>query len=76
MKPQPHSWMPYLYRFKGDNDNKKMWMRDDQRIHMTSNGQYYIADNTGFTAGNFDTFEEAEKEFGNDNSDEDNTDTP
>jgi hypothetical protein len=63
---------------KGDNDNKKMWIRNEQRIHMTSNGQYQIADSTGFQAGNFNTFEEAEKAFGeyNDNSVEDNTDTP
>lgn len=76
MKPQPHSWMPYMYRMKGDNDNNKMWIRDNCRIHMTSNGTYYIADDTGMIAGNFNTFEEAEKAFDNDNTTEENTDTP
>ena len=71
-----HSWIPYQYRMKGDNDNGTVWMRNDQRIHKTANGHYYISDNTGFTAGNFETFEEAEKAFGNDNTVEDNTDTP
>lgn len=71
-----HSWMPYQYRVKSDNDNGKMWIRNDQRIHMNFAGKYFIANSTTWSSTEYDTFEEAEKAIGNDNSVEENTDTP
>lgn len=63
-----HSWMEYQYKFANANDNCKMWMKNDQRIHQLSNGAYMTADDAGWREDKFfDTFEEAEKAFDNDN---------
>lgn len=63
MKPQPHSWMPYLYKYKADNDNYRMWIRDSHRIYQTSDNTFVAADQGGWLEGSFSSFEEAEKAF-------------
>lgn len=60
---QPHSWMEYQWRFKSANDNNKMWIRDDERIHQTSNGSFIIAFGDIWYDDVFNTFEEAVKMF-------------
>lgn len=67
MKPQKHTWMEYQYRIANANDNGKMWMRDDHRIHQLSNGAFVTADDSGWHDDIYNTFEEAEKAFSNDN---------
>ena len=63
MKSQSHTWMPYQYRFAGANDNNKMWMRDDQRVHQLSNGSYVTANSTTWHDIPYNSFEEAQKYF-------------
>lgn len=68
---QPHSWMEYRYRFaSANNDNYKMWIRDEFRIYQIANGSYFAAFNTEPFDGYFNTFEEAKTvidNFENDN---------
>lgn len=70
MKRQPHSWMEYQYRMAGANDNHKMWIRDNERIHHCANGSYIAAIEGDWLDEGFSSFEEAQKfldEQGNDN---------
>lgn len=60
MKTQTHSWMTYQYRFAGANDNNKMWMRDDERIHQLSNGAFVVAIADQWHGDVYNTFEEAQ----------------
>ena len=66
MKPQPHSWMPYLYKYKADNDNYRMWIRDSHRIYETETGEYLTANNMEWKDSVFKSFDEADKSFAND----------
>jgi hypothetical protein len=61
MKAQPHSWMEYQYRFAGANDNYKMWVRDDERIHQVANGAFVPSIQDQWFEQSFNTFEEAQK---------------
>lgn len=56
---QPHSWMEYQYRFSGNNDNNKMWIRDTDRIYQTSNNRYFISVDDTWYEGLYETFDEA-----------------
>ena len=70
MKAQPHSWMQYYYRFNNANDNNKMWIRDDQRIHQQNDGTFITANSTVWHDAVYNSFAEAEKfldQLGNDN---------
>ena len=62
MRSQPHSWMEYQYRFANSaaNDNYRMWIRDDERIHQVANGSYIVAIGKEWIDGHFETFQEAE----------------
>lgn len=67
---QPHSWMEYQYRISGANDNHKMWIKDEFRIHQIANGSYYAVQNSDQLDGYYDTFEEAKEgvnKYENDN---------
>lgn len=55
--------MEYQWRFKGANDNNKMWVRDDERIHQMSNGSFSIAFGDVWYDDVFNTFEDAVKMF-------------
>ncbi len=61
MKSQPHSWMEYQYRIAGANDNHKMWIRDDERIHQVANGGFIPSIQDEWFDNCFNTFEEASK---------------
>lgn len=63
MKEQPHTWMEYQWRFRSANDNNKMWVRDDERIHQVSNGSYIIALGDIWYDDVFSSFEDAVKMF-------------
>ena len=62
MRSQPHSWMEYQYRFANSaaNDNYRMWIRDDERIHQVANGSYIVAIGSEWIDGHFSSFKEAE----------------
>ena len=67
---QPHTWMEYQYRFAGDNDNKKMWIKDEYRIFQIANGSYYASFLEEPFDGYYNNFKEAEavvNKFENDN---------
>jgi hypothetical protein len=57
---QTHSWYEYQYRFSGDNDNNRMWIRDSDRIHQVSNGNFLAVINNEWFIDSFNSFEEAQ----------------
>ena len=60
---QQHTWMEYQYRFVGSNDNNKMWIRDNQRIHQASNGAYCCVVNDKWSNFEYNSFDETLKEI-------------
>jgi hypothetical protein len=70
MRRQPHTWIEYQYHIKGDNDNKKMWIKDEYRIFQNANGGYFASVLNEYFDENYNTFKEAEEainKFENDN---------
>jgi hypothetical protein len=55
--------MEYQYRFANSaaNDNYRMWVRDDERIHQIANGSYIVAINGDYLVDHFETFQQAEQ---------------
>jgi hypothetical protein len=63
--------MEYQYRFANSaaNDNYRMWIRDDERIHQIANGSYIVAIGSEWIDGHFNSFKEAESILEDENED-------